>query len=392
MRMKNWTRYILPILFTLGIGSVTAMEPLVKTTYVYAEGGESLRQLLEKKLRVSPAVLYQAGYYEKIRKWNAINNPNSLRRGQKIYIELPYRSGFSFGYAMQAPMPMQQAPLYYRQQPRYIDQQQYRQQPRYVEQQQYRQDQYYRQEQRQERTVASVEKESVRKLKKKRKKSKKKLLKSNKFNFSLFYTASFGLFQESIRGSDASTSSKQDSPFTLGLGTFKPLNADWAYSGSAYVSKFDGAVSDNNNSIEIPLEYGLTSYLNYSRRSWPVSAYLGLDYETFSIFNTAEMLQGEPIDVRSQTLGYFTWGLTRKQELFGKQFLFKLSYSTSFFSAISRQSSVSSEKFQGTKFILYANMKASKDWFYHTFYKQHDLKGPTLMHVKRIGVGFGFKF
>ena len=212
---------------------------------------------------------------------------------------------------------------------------------------------------------------------------------ADKWNYSLFYALSRGSLQESVPDSNITTESSQDSPLTLGFSVLKKLSYDFNYSGSLYLSKLDGGLSDQNESVSLPWEYGLNSYVGYQRENWPLEVYTGFDHERFSSYNTEELPSGEPLETREHTLTFLTLGVSKKFEWFGEQFLAKASYSSSVMSSQSRSSKINPQEFEGTKFILYLNMKASKDWFYHGFYKQHDLEGATALQISRVGLGFG---
>lgn len=188
------------------------------------------------------------------------------------------------------------------------------------------------------------------------------------------------------------TRSSQDSPFTLGASTFKNLNNNFNYSGSLYISKLDAGQSDADETISIPLEYGINSYLGYQPKPWPIEVYGGFDHERFSSYNTEELVMGMPLATREHVLTFLTVGLTRRFEWLGKKFLTKASFSQSVISSQSSASLADPAVFEGNKFILYLNMKAYKNWSYHSFYKQHNLEGPTQLVISRFGLGFGYSF
>ena len=355
--MELYKRYILPILLTLLCStSLGAGEPRIKTSYVYARGGESLRELLEYQVGIPQNVLDQDGYFEKIKHWNSsLEDPTSLVSGERVYVEIPYRVILTPRLNSPSESLATSGAGNFAQ-----------------------------------RKTASTEKETTKVMAAISKSDDKE--RQDRWKFSLFYALSRGSFQESILNSNITTKSSQDSPFTLGLSTFRKLHYGWNYSGSFYVSKLDGGLSDQNESVSLPWDYGLNSYIGYKRENWPIEVYTGVDHERFSSYNTEELPSGEPLSTREHTLTFLTLGVSKKFEWFGKQFLAKASYSSSVMSSQSRESKVNPQEFEGTKFILYLNMKASKDWFYHAFYKQHDLEGATSLHIARMGLGFGYNF
>ena len=91
--MELYKRYILPILLTLlCTTSLKAGGPLIKTSYVYARGGESLRELLEYQVGIPKNALDKDGYFEKIKRWNSsLEDPAFLVSGERVYVEIPYR-------------------------------------------------------------------------------------------------------------------------------------------------------------------------------------------------------------------------------------------------------------------------------------------------------------
>lgn len=212
------------------------------------------------------------------------------------------------------------------------------------------------------------------------------------WKFSLFYMLSNGQMQEAIKDSNVVASSTQDSPLTLGLSVFKKIEKNYNFSGSFYLSQLDGAITERNESIQIPPEYGITSYIGMFKKDWPLEVYTGIDYERLSSYNTEEVELGASLDTRQHMLAFWTLGVSKIFKSFGKQFLAKVSYSLVFLSTQSRPSTVDSSTFKGTKFMLYLNMKGENGWFYHGFYKQHDLEGATLLHFSRLGIGFGYSF
>lgn len=66
-------------------------DPEIRTSYVLAQEGESLRELLEYRVGIPSSVLDQQGYYEKIKNWNSkLISSDSLTQNQRIYIEIPF--------------------------------------------------------------------------------------------------------------------------------------------------------------------------------------------------------------------------------------------------------------------------------------------------------------
>lgn len=364
--MELYKRYILPIFIFAFATCALAGNPAIKTGYVYALGGESLRELLESKVGIPKRVLDEGGYFENIKRWNAsIENTASLMPGERIYVEIPYEVALAPKEFSPKPPPINKETV-----------------GKTVPAEKTN---------RESASFASNPIEDNQKTGSALDENDDKA-RTNGWNHSLFYALSRGSLQEGIPDSDITTESNQDSPLTLGFSTFKKLPNNFHYSGSLYLSKLDGGLSNRNESVSLPLEYGLNSYAGYQLENWPLGIYTGLDYERFSSYNTEELPSGEPLAIRAHTLTFLTVGASNRFEAFGKQFLAKASFSRSIMSSQSRPSKVNPKEFEGTKFILYLNVKAGKDWFYHGFYKQHDLEGATSLHISRVGFGFGYTF
>ena len=136
-------------------------------------------------------------------------------------------------------------------------------------------------------------------LKKKKKTKKKKVAKKietefdkmlkkygiNDLTYSLFYAFSFGNFYEEIDG--VSAESSQNSPFTIGASLNFKFKKDFAYSGSAYFSQLNSAISTSteissvDKKADIPWEYGFTSYVGLMGFNQKLSHTQGLIMKVF---------------------------------------------------------------------------------------------------------------
>lgn len=63
----------------------------------------------------------------------------------------------------------------------------------------------------------------------------------------------------------------------------------------------------------------MTTYLGYKTPEMPVEVYTGFDYERFSSFNTGELLIGEDISTRENTLFYGTLGIGKIFQFLNKR-------------------------------------------------------------------------
>ena len=199
--------------------------------------------------------------------------------------------------------------------------------------------------------------------------------------YSMFYTFSFGTFYERI--DNVSAESSQNSPFTIGGSLNFKLNDRFSYSGSTYFSKLNSAISVStevptlDEKADIPWEYGFTSYLEYSGFKHQIKPYVGLDYESFSTFNTDELRDNVNVgvSVRTHSFLYGTLGVYTFTKIFQRPSIIKASVSTNFTSASSRKSTVSDEDFNGQKFIFFVGSNIRGNWGASFLYKQHMMKG-----------------
>lgn len=171
----------------LAFQSAEPATPMITTNYYYAKGGESLRSFLLNEVGVPPAVLFQQGYYQKIKEWNSrINDINRLEAGTAVYVELPYGTVLT---------PHKITPV----------------------------------QKNEQRVVESKSRSNVKKQK------EKKSDQERQFSISGFYMSSTGTFQDTT--GKITTTNSQNSPYTFGIsGHYRPQDAPYAISFSSYLS------------------------------------------------------------------------------------------------------------------------------------------------------------
>lgn len=232
-------------------------------------------------------------------------------------------------------------------------------------------------------------------------------------SYSLFYTFSFGSFDERIKGTDFSAESTQNSYFTLGGSLNFKFHEQFSFSGSGYFSKLNSAISTNaeidptKKNADIPWEFGFTSYLEYSGFKYQIKPYVGFDFESFSTFNTDEVKKQDDdnnsdndssndkpliFDLRTHSFLYGTFGVFTLTKILERPSIIKASISTNLTSSSSRPSTVSDEDFNGQKFIFFVGMNVFKNWGATFMYKQHMMKGPTDLTISRLGFGVSYRF
>jgi hypothetical protein len=213
--------------------------------------------------------------------------------------------------------------------------------------------------------------------------------KTSQLGLSSFFSASLGMFEEFNSSSNIIVESRQNSPATLGvMGSYKFGGSSFSVNGSLYLSYLTASSVDNTTeTINVPFEIGSNIYVNYSIRSWGLFPYVGFDFEKFASFNTRELQDGDDLRVIDNSLLFFSAGIGKTFKVENKSFLVKASISPSIIS-----SSEYNTAFNGYKFILYLNTSITKRLLIHLLYKQHVLSGVTDLVIKRIGLGFGYRF
>ena len=207
---------------------------------------------------------------------------------------------------------------------------------------------------------------------------KEKKNEQKKLSVSMFYTFSFGDFYEEVNGATAESS--QNSPITLGVSTNYKFNSIFSFSGSTYFSKLNSVLATGKdettkNQATIPWEYGITSYLEISGIPFFIKPYAGLDFESFSTFNTDELKNNSSValDVRTHQFLYGTVGIFSFTKMFNRFGIFKASFSKNVTSTSSRNSTLTDEAFNGSKFIVFFGMNIWKKIGASVFYKRHIL-------------------
>lgn len=217
---------------------------------------------------------------------------------------------------------------------------------------------------------------------------------NRRWSFFLFYNAQLGTFSEKV--DEQSAKSSQISPFAFGFSTYYNLkdrkHAVVSNIHAAYLnaSKVDGNVSNSNNNIKTPLEIGMSVYYQYTYNHSIPTLYAGFDRESFSSFNTTEVLQNGTLELRNNILYLYTVGFIKSFDVKSKSLSIRASYAKSFKSTST--SVVSTDTFEGSRIHLNLNYKTSSNFSYNILFKRFDLEGPTKLIVNRFGIGFGYQF
>jgi hypothetical protein len=217
--------------------------------------------------------------------------------------------------------------------------------------------------------------------------------KKSRFNASLSYTASAGMFTEVANSEELK--STQNSLFSLGAGgSYDFSNHDHFLISSIYWSrlsagKIEGTTSTQNN-ITIPSEMGGNLYYQYTFTDSLLSFYGGLDYESLGTYNTRELTAGTALETRTNKFTYGTLGIGKTFNIKSYPITTKLSFSTTLSSSSS--STNTTDTFSGSRALFFTNVKYDEHFGVHFLYKRHDLNGPTKLTINRLGLGLNYSF
>ena len=230
-----------------------------------------------------------------------------------------------------------------------------------------------------------------------KKKSKGRLPASSKRDRSfigfMHVTLSQGEFSENINSSRLTNN--QNSPFTFGLGGVFLFDkfSKYSLSGSLYVSKL--TVSDvedpnnrlNNINVDIPNEIGSNLYIIRNTESFISNFYGGIDYERFSTLNFEDILTNGQRDLthNQEQMVFATVGVS-----FNKKVILPTAFKVSTSYVLNSRTDLS-----GYKYMLYANQKLNKGFWYHLLYKKHSLVSSATnrkVGISRFGIGVGMGF
>ncbi len=365
-------RNLLPVLFFIYASLALGQSPQIKTFYYYAKGGESLRELLEDQALLDTHTLDNLGFYKKISRWNRdIQNQQTLKPGQQVYVEIPYDF---IGFAKQV-RPTQQKKI--------TESAQVCRMPASLE------------------GLNEKEVSFLNQINDKAKNVKEKL--SGKlesfadflriFRVSSYYSLSRNIFEESVINSTIRTQTSQDSPLTLGSSFDWQWDPNISFAGDFYLSKMDDAITKlDNKTFKLPIYFGGTMKMGFKRTFWPFTMYGGVEHDRFASFNSEEATNTNDIELRTYDLFNVGAGAKKEFTLFNQKFIINGFYSQTFYSSASKRSSVRNRDLKGSKFSIEGRWMYSKDWFYQAYYKQMDLEGPTVLHIARFGLGFGVYF
>lgn len=210
---------------------------------------------------------------------------------------------------------------------------------------------------------------------------------------SLFYMASAGNFTQTSSTTGVDIDFSQNSPYTFGLSAlYYPEGKPFSYSASLYYSALSASVSNLNQEVDVPAELGLNLYLQHDLYKYKFSYYGGIDYESFSTFNTGLLATSNNIRIDENKVLYLTAGVAKLFKL-GKIPLFtKLSLSKSLSTSTTPAPGgvQPTKEYSGIKVMGYLNYKFHRRWFAHTLVKYHTMSGPDDLSVLRYGLGFGY--
>lgn len=213
------------------------------------------------------------------------------------------------------------------------------------------------------------------------------------FKSSLFYMASYGMFNES-NPDRADLDFYQNSPATIGFaGSYYPKETKYSFSSSLYISTLVAATNNvEDGDLSVPPEIGANIYGEYPFYNLGFVGYAGFDFEKFNSLNLEGLQEEEELLVDQNNVLYFTLGAARHFYIFDRTFFGKASFSRSIASTkeLGYADSTDTQSFNGQKVMLYLSYKIKEKWFLHTLYKYHWMTGSSELTSQRLGVGFGY--
>jgi hypothetical protein len=213
-----------------------------------------------------------------------------------------------------------------------------------------------------------------------------------KFSFMAFYAASAGKFNEDNSTNATSVNFDQNSPITFGLLTNLRYDSGKSFSLSAYISKINTANTnvESQTDLSIPWEKGTSLYYEHRLGIGNFFLYGGHDYESFTTFNSATLVNSATIDLVENKIHYGTLGLTSIFGMGSSSLLVKASLSQIFSSDNNVEGFT---PYKGIKGIIFCSLIDGKKITYNLFYKRHQLESAdNKLNINRYGIGLGYRF
>lgn len=212
-----------------------------------------------------------------------------------------------------------------------------------------------------------------------------------RFGYNVFYMASSGSYTQINEQEDVNFTQSQNSPISAGLLYHFPSSRyHIMYSTSFYFSYLTGIQSSTGETVTPPIEFGANFYSQFYL--WKLMPYFGVDFETFSSFNTDKLLESFEIEFDKHTVLYLTAGITKTFKIGDYPFLTKLSLSPSISTSTSSSSNVENKNYSGFKSIWYLNVKLNEKFFLHSMVKYHSMSDRDTLSILRLGFGGGYVF
>lgn len=211
----------------------------------------------------------------------------------------------------------------------------------------------------------------------------KKSLDKTAYSASLFYAASFGDFQE-VTANQIKSSTKENSPVTIGIAGGYQMNAVETLTTSAYYSIMK-PVEYQGEFFPVTDEFGWNLYYQTGKPG-ELIFHGGVDYESFSLFNTLQYEATGDTSLSLFSMVYLTAGASKLMNFGGQPVFFRLGFSKTINSDV--QGALIN--YHGEKFIFFVSIPVVKNISVTSFYKTHFLSGDTQLNISRIGFGLNF--
>jgi len=325
--------------------------------------GESLKELLNTRFKISNFQLYSKNYY-KINELNNkhIKNFKSLRKGESIFIVAPLDLKLKLPtikmyvrYPVKKQTKINRKELLTKKEKKEID------------------------------YILKIDQRPFHYL-------KEKLKEKSKFDYSFFYTFSQGDITDQIFGATSPIKATLNSKLTFGAMMLFKQSDDISLSASLYYSILNPVNTIDQTEIPNSAEIGFNFYRNQVLRN-SFGLYYGLDYEKSPIYNNYDLfLNGQTLKLIDQNMVLATVGAFQRVRFLSRNFYVKGGISVSLWNKKLLADTYDDYQYKSVRYLLYINTTIFNNVLVHALYKHHDLYGASNIKINRFGFGVGIKF
>lgn len=220
----------------------------------------------------------------------------------------------------------------------------------------------------------------------------------DRYDYSFSYSFSRKLITDSETDGE-SIESQQNAPVTIGFSVRKPINENYSFFSTAYLSRMNDAEVFNqeelqNQVVSVPIESAIKIYVQRKFENTRFQVYGGFDIERLTTFKTVGTFGNTSIARLQHSFAFLTIGIQRPFSFFEIPMLFKVSYARSVWNGLDLQAEENTEieTFSGNKVASLFIISLTKRTGIHSFFDWHLLSAETDLDMKRFGVGMHFRF